>query len=95
MDSLASKPLSDYSKSSTDLLFGAPDSDMALPKGGTIPFLDREGSHSSAGYVGDLLEAASLSSDDVTCAGVRSDASHGELVCGRHSLRKVLSKGEC
>src|ERR1700720_3577615 len=57
--------------------------------------LYRKGGDTSARNVGDLLKAASLSSDDVTCAGVRNDAGHGEPVCRQHSLREVLSKGEC
>jgi hypothetical protein len=66
MNPLTSEPLSNYSESGTDLLFGAPYSDVALPKGGAGPLLDGEGGHSGTRYVGDLLEAASLSSNDVT-----------------------------
>ena len=44
-DLLTGELLSNYSKSSTDLLFGAPDSDMALPKRGTVSLLDGEGGH--------------------------------------------------
>ena len=92
---LTGELLSNYSKSSTDLLFGAPDSDMALPKRGTVSLLDGEGGHSGAGYVGDLFKAASLSSNDVTCAGVRNDAGHGEPLRRRRSRREVLCEREC
>ena len=78
IDLLTGEPLSNYSKSGTDLLFGALDSDMALPKRGAISLLDGEGGHSSARYVGGLFKAASLSSNDMTCTGVRNDAGHGE-----------------
>src|ERR1700720_2314359 len=57
--------------------------------------LYRKGGDTSAGNIGDLFKAASLSSDDVTCAGLRNDTGHGEPVCGRCSLREVLSEGEC
>jgi len=94
-DPLTSEPLSNYSKSGTDLLFGAPDSDVALPKRGAASLLDGEGGYSSAGYVSDLFKAASLSSNDMTCAGVRNDTGHGEPLRGRHSRREVLCEGEC
>src|SRR6202040_858095 len=55
----------------------------------------RKGGDTSAGNIGDLFKAMSLSSDDVTCTGVRNDTGHGEPVCGRRSLREVLSEGEC
>src|ERR1700720_448685 len=55
----------------------------------------RKGGDTSAGNIGDLFKAVSLSSDDVTCAGVRNDTGHGEPVCGQRSLREVLSEGEC
>jgi hypothetical protein len=74
MDSLMGEPLSNYSKSSTDLLLGALYSDVALPKRGANPLLDREGSYPGTKYVSDLLEAAYLSSNDVTCTGIRNDA---------------------
>src|SRR3984957_20815333 len=57
--------------------------------------LYRKGGDTSARNIGDLFKAASLSSDDMTCAGVRNDAGDGEPVCGRRSLREVLSEGEC
>ena len=64
---------------------------MALPK---RLILDRKGGNASAGNVCDLFKAASLLSDDVTCAGVRNDAGHGKLGVGQLPLREVLSKGE-
>jgi hypothetical protein len=91
---LASEPLSNYSKSGTDLLFSALYSDVALPKRGASLLLDREGGDSGARYVGNLPEAASLSSSDVTCAGVRNDAGHGEPLRGQCSRREVLGEGE-
>src|SRR6202040_3655830 len=57
--------------------------------------LYRKGGDTSTRNVGDLFKAASLSSDDVTCTGIRNDAGHGEPVCGRHSLGGVLSGGGC
>ena len=89
------EPLSNYSKSGTDLLFGAPDSDVALPKRGAASLLDGEGGHPGAGYVSDLFKATSLSSNDVTCTGVRNDAGHGELLRRRRSCREVLCEREC
>ena len=57
--------------------------------------LYRKCGDTSARNIGDLLKAASLLSDDMTCAGIRNDAGHGEPVCRRCSLREVLSEGEC
>jgi hypothetical protein len=94
MNLLTCEPLSNYSESGTNLLFCAPYSDVALPKRGASPLLDGEGGYLSAKYVGNLLEAASLSSNDMTCTGVRNDAGHGKPLRGQRSWREVLGEGE-
>jgi hypothetical protein len=95
VDLLPSEPLSKNSESSTDLLLGAPDSDMVLPKQGATVVLDGEGSNMCTRYVCDLFKATSLSSNDMTCTGIRNDTGHGETLRGRRSLREVLSEWEC
>src|ERR1700720_4545116 len=57
--------------------------------------LDGTGGNPSTRDISDLLKAVSLSSDDMTCAGIRNDAGDGKPVCRRRSLREVLSEGEC
>ena len=92
MDLLPSEPLSNYSKSGTDLRFGAPNSDMVLSERGVSMILDGKGSNTSTRNISNLLKAVSLLFDDVTCTGVRNDAGHGEPVCGRRSLREVCQR---
>jgi hypothetical protein len=55
---------------------------MALPKGGAGLLLDGEGGYSGARYVSNLLEAMFLSSNDMTCAGIRNNAGHCEPLRG-------------
>jgi hypothetical protein len=95
VDSLPSELLSYNFESGTVLRFGAPDSDVALPERGANLILDGKGSYLCTRDICNLFEAAALSSNHMTCAGVRNNTGHGELVSGRHSLRKVLSKWKC
>jgi hypothetical protein len=89
---LSNKPLSYNFKSGTNLLFGALDSDVALPEQGANLILNGKGSHLCTRNICNLIEAAALLSDHVACTGVRNDTSHGEPVGRRCSLREVLSK---
>jgi hypothetical protein len=87
---LTSEALTDDDEGVSDLSVGAPDSDVALV-GRAI--LQSEGGDPSTRNVGDLLEAAALTSNHMTDDGVRKDDGQLEAV-GLALCRQGLSKGQ-